>query len=257
MMLLEFFKSSAENYTVAEPLLDYVASLHSLWGFEADTSREDALDRIAITAGNKNSPTRNRFSGDGLGADRLEELVDLAFDLQCDDFSGTHLIPLNVAYHVGVFLDDEGDFMCRPCAVISDTDGFRGCINIAHPGVVDTVLGCVAGLGADGVGVLCKVVCLYCDAVSFVRSCDSGFGEFVRNFAVLVSALREVEANYRHDDSNDASDAGDDAKSVHNEASPVVECGDVSTVGDMPGAGVSFGMSSALGSLNCGDGGSR
>jgi hypothetical protein len=215
----ESFKAPPIFHAVAKALLDYVASLHSLWGFEPDTSSEDALDRIAAFPSVEDATTRTTRSGDRKSLDGLKEFIDLAFDGDCDVLSGEPLVPLNVSYRFTVFLDGEGDVVCGPCATISSADGFEQGVNLAYPGVVNSVLGCVERLGADGVGFLCKLVCLFCDAVSFYSTCGSGFGEFVSNFAVVISALRDAYTN-------DSGKAPDDTDSGADDVHSSNICGD-------------------------------
>lgn len=62
---------------------------------------------------------------------------------------------------------------------------------------------------------------------------DEASVEFVSNFAVVVSALRNVESNYRDEYPGNASGAADEADSIHGESSPSVGCGDTPNVGDV------------------------
>lgn len=208
----ESFKAPPIFHAVAEALLDYVASLHSLWGFEPDTSSEDALDRIAAFPSVEDAFARDCRSGDREGVDCFKEFIDLVFDGDCDLLSGRPLAPINVSYRFAVFLDGERNVVCWPCAAISNADGFQRGVNLAYPNVVDTVLGCVESLGADGIGFLCKVVSLFCDAVSFYSTCGCDFGEFVSNFAVVISALRDA---YTNDSGKAPDDTDSGADDVH------------------------------------------
>lgn len=190
--------------SVAQSLLDYVASRHAKWGLpldvEDDFSVFSAPENDSVTA---DSRLTDMACGCLLQAFRQVE-VQLAESGQVLGFNS----PNGVAFALG----DNGEVHCVVGAVVCDSSGPDPSLiaELDSPFVDQIIHASLQRPTADTVRILGYLVGVFCSQVSPFGSVQAFSGGFVSNFSKTVSALRVVMARYSNTQADHADSSSRD-----------------------------------------------
>ncbi len=208
--------------SVAQSLLDYVASRHAKWGLPLDVE-----DDFSVFSAPEN---------DSLAAD--SRLTDMACGCLLQAFrqieaqlaESGQTLGFNSPNGAAFALGDNGEVHCVVGAVVCDSsDPDPSLIAELDSPIVDQIIhASLQRPAADTVRILGYLVGVFCSQVSPFGSVQAFSGGFVSNFSKTVSALRVVMARYGntqadHADSSsrDKGNQGDiHASSISTSASP-------------------------------------
>lgn len=190
--------------SVAQALLDYVASRHAKWGLpldvEDDFSVFSAPENDSVTA---DSRLTDMACGCLLQAFRQVE-VQLAESGQVLGFNS----PNGVAFVLG----DNGEVHCVVGAVVCDSSGPDPSLiaELDSPFVDQIIHASLQCSAADAVRILCYLVGVFCSQVSPFGSVQAFSSGFVSNFSKTVSALRIVMAHHSNTQADHADSSSRD-----------------------------------------------
>lgn len=176
--------------SVAQSLLDYVASRHAKWGLpldvEDDFSVFSAPENDSVTA---DSRLTDMACGCLVKAFRQVE-VQLAESGQA--------IGLNSTDGVAFAFGDNGEVHCVVGTVVCDSSDPDPSLiaELDSPFVDQVISASLQRPAADAVRILCYLVGVFCSQVSPFGSVQAFSGGFVSNFSKTVSALRIVLAHH-------------------------------------------------------------
>lgn len=190
--------------SVAQSLLDYVASRHAKWGLpldvEDDFSVFSAPENDSVTA---DSRLTDMACGCLVKAFRQVE-VQLAESGQVLGFNS----PNGVAFALG----DNGEVHCVVGTVVCDSSGpDRSLIAELDSPFVDQIISAsLQRPTADTVRILGYLVGVFCSQVSPFSSVQAFSSGFVSNFSKTVSVLRIVMAHYSNTQADHADSSSRD-----------------------------------------------
>ena len=190
--------------SVAQSLLDYVASRHAKWGLpldvEDDFSVFSAPENDSVTA---DSRLTDMACGCLLQAFRQVE-VQLAESGQTLGFNS----PNGVAFALG----DNGEVHCVVGAVVCDSSGPDPSLiaELDSPFVDQIISASLQRPTADTVRILGYLVGVFCSQVSPFGSVQAFSSGFVSNFSKTVGALRIVMAQYSNTQADHADSSSRD-----------------------------------------------
>lgn len=190
--------------SVAQSLLDYVASRHAKWGLpldvEDDFSVFSAPENDSVTA---DSRLTDMACGCLLQAFRQVE-VQLAESGQTLGFNS----PNGVAFALG----DNGKVHCVVGTVIRDSSDPDPSLiaELDSPFVDQIISASLQRPTADTVRILCYLVGVFCSKVSPFGSVQAFSSGFVRNFSKTVGALRIVLAHHSNTQADHADSSSRD-----------------------------------------------
>ena len=176
--------------SVAQSLLDYVASRHAKWGLPLDVE-----DDFSVFPAPEN---------DSLAAD--SRLIDMACDCLIQAFRQVEVqlaesgqtLGFNSPNGVAFALGDNGEVHCVVGTVVCDSSGpdLSLIAELDSPFVDQIISASLQRPTADTVRILCYLVGVFCSQVSPFGSVQAFSSGFVSNFSKTVSALRIVMAQY-------------------------------------------------------------
>ena len=190
--------------SVAQSLLDYVASRHAKWGLPLDVE-----DDFSVFSAPEN---------DSLAAD--SRLIDMACGCLIQAFrqvevqlaESGQVLGFNSPNGVAFALGDNGEVRCVVGAVVCDSSGpDRRLIAELDSLFVDQIISAsLQRPAADAVRILCYLVGVFCSQVSPFGSVQAFSGGFVSNFSKTVSALRIVMAHHSNTQADHADSSSRD-----------------------------------------------
>ena len=190
--------------SVAQSLLDYVASRHAKWGLpldvEDDFSVFSAPENDSVTA---DSRLTDMACGCLVKAFRQVE-VQLAESGQA--------IGLNSTDGVAFAFGDNGEVHCVVGTVVCDSSDPDSSLiaELDSPFVDQVISASLQRPAADAVRILCYLVGVFCSQVSPFGSVQAFSGGFVSNFSKTVSALRIVLAHHSNTQADHADSSSRD-----------------------------------------------
>lgn len=190
--------------SVAQSLLDYVASRHAKWGLpldvEDDFSVFSAPENDSVTA---DSRLTDMACGCLVKAFRQVE-VQLAESGQALGFNS----PNGVAFALG----DNGKVHCVVGTVVCDSSDPDPSLiaELDSPFVDQIISASLQRSTADTVRILCYLVGVFCSQVSPFGSVQAFSSGFVSNFSKTVSMLRIVMAHYSNTQADHADSSSRD-----------------------------------------------
>lgn len=192
------------SVSVAQSLLDYVASRHAKWGLpldvEDDFSVFSAPENDSLAA---DSRLTDMACGCLLQAFRQVE-VQLAESGQTLGFNS----PNGVAFALG----DNGKVHCVVGTVIRDSSDPDPSLiaELDSPFVDQIISASLQRPTADTVRILCYLIGVFCSKVSPFGSIQAFSSGFVRNFSKTVGALRIVLAHHSNTQADHADSSSRD-----------------------------------------------
>ena len=190
--------------SVAQSLLDYVASRHAKWGLpldvEDDFSVFSAPENDSVTS---DSRLTDMACGCLVKAFRQVE-VQLAESGQALGFNS----PNGVAFALG----DNGKVHCVVGTVVCDSSDPDPSLiaELDSPFVDQIISASLQRSTADTVRILCYLVGVFCSQVSPFGSVQAFSSGFVSNFSKTVSMLRIVMAHYSNTQADHADSSSRD-----------------------------------------------
>ena len=190
--------------SVAQALLDYMASRHTKWGLPLDV--EDDF------------PVFPAPENDSLAAD--SRLTDMACGCLLQAFRQVEVqlaesgqtLGFNSPNGVAFALDDNGEVHCVVGTVVFDSSDPDPSLiaELDSPFVDQIISASLQRPTADTVRILCYLVGVFCSQVSPFGSVQAFSSGFVSNFGKTVSALRIVMAHHSNTQADHADSSSRD-----------------------------------------------
>lgn len=190
--------------SVAQSLLDYVASRHAKWGLPLDVE-----DDFSVFSAPEN---------DSLAAD--SRLTDMACDCLIQAFrqvevqlaESGQVIGFNSPNGVAFALGDNGKVHCVVGTVIRDSSDPDPSLiaELDSPFVDQIIHASLQRPTADTVRILCYLIGVFCSKVSPFGSIQAFSSGFVRNFSKTIGALRIVLAHHSNTQADHADSSSRD-----------------------------------------------
>lgn len=190
--------------SVAQALLDYMASRHTKWGLPLDV--EDDF------------PVFPAPENDSLAAD--SRLTDMACGCLLQAFRQVEVqlaesgqtLGFNSPNGVAFALDDNGEVHCVVGTVVCDSSDPDPSLiaELDSPFVDQIISASLQRPTADTVRILCYLVGVFCSQVSPFGSVQAFSSGFVSNFGKTVSALRIVMTRYSNTQADPADSSSRD-----------------------------------------------
>lgn len=190
--------------SVAQSLLDYVASRHAKWGLPLDVE-----DDFSVFSAPEN---------DSVTAD--SRLIDMACGCLVKAFRQVEVqlaesgqaIGLNSTDGVAFAFGDNGEVHCVVGTVVCDSSDPDPSLiaELDSPFVDQVISASLQRPAADAVRILCYLVGVFCSQVSPFGSVQAFSGGFVSNFSKTVSALRIVLAHHSNTQADHADSSSRD-----------------------------------------------
>lgn len=190
--------------SVAQSLLDYVASRHAKWGLPLDVE-----DDFSVFSAPEN---------DSLAAD--SRLIDMACGCLLQAFRQVEVqlaesgqtLGFNSPNGVAFALGDNGKVHCVVGTVIRDSSDPDPSLiaELDSPFVDQIISASLQRPTADTVRILCYLIGVFCSKVSPFGSIQAFSSGFVRNFSKTVGALRIVLAHHSNTQADHADSSSRD-----------------------------------------------